>query len=184
MNEHEHDREREERFMALLRPCYQGVERYALSLMDDRDDARDVLQDAIVIVWRKFEDLKDPSAFKSYLYTVLTNLVRRRYRRQQIFQPLTEEHSDTIEDTTPQPDVAAESQLVRDALQQLPPRAREAVILYEIEDMSVKEIAEIQRSTVSAVKVRLFRARKQLMKILHVEESPSSESSSNPSLLL
>ena len=176
--------DREQRFMELLKPCQQGAERYALSLVGDRDAAKDVLQDTIIIVWRKFDDLKDPAAFKSYLFTILTNLVRRQYRKTKHFVALSDEHAQVLEDTTPSPDTSAESALVREAINKLPEKSREAVILYEIEDMSVKDIAKIQRSSVSAVKVRLFRARKQLMKMLNIGDESDETSRPSPASLL
>ncbi len=160
--------DRDTRFMTAFKGVQAMAERYALSLTSDRDDAKDLLQEAIAIVWRKFDDLLDPAAFKSYLLTVMTNLHRRRFRRRQIFTPLEDDLAETVEDTYPQPDITTEGALLRDALAQLSDKAREAVILFEIEDLSVAEIAKIQRSSVSAVKVRLFRARRQLMQILGI----------------
>ena len=182
MSHHNPGADREERFMEAFTAVQPNAERYALSLTSDRDDAKDLLQEAIAIVWRKFDELLDPAAFKSYLLTVMTNLHRRRVRRQRIFTPLAEEAAEFLEDTYPQPDTVAEGALVREALSKLSDKAREAVILYEIEDMSVADIAKIQHSSVSAVKVRLFRARKQLAAILGVNRD-ATDSSPRVSLL-
>ncbi len=173
--------DREQRFMDALVPVQAGVERYALSLVRDRDDAKDLMQETVAIVWRKFDSIADPAAFKSYLLTIMTNLHRRRYRRGKIFRPLTEIDTEYLADNSPLPDRTAEMGIVKDALLRLSPKAREAIILYEIEDMKVADIAKIQRSTVSAVKVRLMRARARLAKILDVEQkvtnpTPSIES--------
>ena len=48
---------------------------------------------------------------------------------------------------------------VREAVSQLPPDLREALILFEYEDMSYEQIAKIRRCSVKAVETRLYRAR-------------------------
>jgi RNA polymerase sigma-70 factor, ECF subfamily len=176
-------RTREERFMSMLEPHHAHAERYALSLLRNRDDAKDLLQDAIVIIWQKLDDLRDPAAFRAYFFVIITNLARRRFRRQNIFQPLAEDADDTLPYQGRDPETSAEVSVILDAIHRLPQRSREAILLYEVEDLSVKEIAKIQRSTVSAVKVRLFRARKHLMKILNITEDDATNVDTSASLM-
>ena len=58
-----------------------------------------------------------------------------------------------------------QQELVQGLLQELPEEYRTAVILRYWQEMSYEEIAETTNSTVSAIKSRLFRARKQLVEI-------------------
>ena len=72
---------------------------------------------------------------------------------------------------SPQPDTAADNAdaaklLVGRVLEQLSPPARLVITLLEIEDRSVKEIAELTGWSVPLVKVRAFRARAEMRKIL------------------
>ena len=168
----------EQRFLEALRPVQASAERYAVSLAGDRDEAKDLLQEAIIIVWKRFEEILDPGAFKSYFFTVITNLHRRRYRRSKRFTQIEDVHTEHLADTHTLPDTAADTRIIREAIDKLSPKAREAILLYEVEDLSVSDIAEIQRSSVSAVKVRLMRARQKLKSMLNVdaddETSPSS----------
>ena len=63
-------------------------------------------------------------------------------------------------------DAAAARQLVERLLQQLSPPARLVITLLEIEDRSVKEISKLTGWSVPLVKVRAFRARAEMRKIL------------------
>jgi RNA polymerase sigma-70 factor (ECF subfamily) len=162
---------REERFMVMLRPVYPRAERFALSIVDDRDDARDLLQDAIIILWQKFEDLRDPASFKTYLFTVLSNLNKRRFRKHRLESRFAEGAEEEITASTPGSDTFVDAGIVRKAINDLPEKVREAVLLYEVHDLPVAEIARIQKSTISAVKVRLMRARRVLARKLGVSDT-------------
>ncbi|MEM9929320.1 MAG: RNA polymerase sigma factor, partial [Bacteroidota bacterium] len=64
------------------------------------------------------------------------------------------------------PEVVLDVQILYRALDKLPNRQREAVILYEISGFSMREIAEIQNSSEGAVKMRVSRGRKALKRLL------------------
>lgn len=64
---------------------------------------------------------------------------------------------------------------VRNAVMSLPALQREALVLFEYEDLSLSEIAEITQSDVGAVKGRLFRARDGLRRMLRPYLSANSE---------
>jgi RNA polymerase sigma-70 factor (ECF subfamily) len=61
---------------------------------------------------------------------------------------------------------AAQSEMVRKAIEELPPEFREVVILREMEGMSYKEIADIASIPVGTVMSRLARARSRLQELL------------------
>ena len=61
---------------------------------------------------------------------------------------------------------AAQSELVRKAIEELPPEFREVIILREMEDLSYKEIADIASIPVGTVMSRLARARARLQDLL------------------
>ena len=74
-------------------------------------------------------------------------------------------------DNREQPDIAAErlqvQQRVRDAIDQLPPLLREAIVLRELQDCSYTEIAAVTQVPVGTVMSRLSRARARLADLLH-----------------
>jgi len=91
--------------------------------------------------------------------------------RESTFSDLTEPESDWLERFVTQPEAVSENaeaarSLVARVLERLSPPARLIITLLEIEDRSVKEIAELTGWSVPLVKVRAFRARGEMRKIL------------------
>ena len=91
--------------------------------------------------------------------------------RETTFSELTEPEVDWLDRFVQQPDSATEKAeaarlLVERVLEQLSPAARLIITLLEIEDRSVKEIARLTGWSVPLVKVRAFRARAEMRKIL------------------
>ncbi len=167
--------EREQRFFVLLRPVHTKAERFALSITGSRDDARDLLQDAIVILWQRFDTLRNPAAFKTYLFTVLVNLHRRNHRKHRLEQRFEEGAEEFIDGLAQPADRLTDALIVRQAIDSLPEKSRMAILLYEVHDLPVSEIAAIQQSSVSAVKIRLMRARQKLARMLGVEYDNQTE---------
>jgi RNA polymerase sigma-70 factor (ECF subfamily) len=91
--------------------------------------------------------------------------------RETTFSELTEVEGDWLERFVSQPDNASEDAdaarlLIERILEQLPPAARLIITLLEIEDRSVKEISKLTGWSVPLVKVRAFRARAEMRRIL------------------
>jgi RNA polymerase sigma-70 factor (ECF subfamily) len=64
------------------------------------------------------------------------------------------------------------SEIVRRAVQELPPLQREALLLFEYEELSLAEVAEVVGADAGTVKARLFRARRSLRRTLAPHLSP------------
>ena len=91
--------------------------------------------------------------------------------RESAFSDLTEPENDWLERFVTQPEAATENAdaarlLIARVLERLSPPARLVITLLEIEDRSVKEIAALTGWSVPLVKVRAFRARAEMRKIL------------------
>lgn len=163
----------QEQFMLLLKPIQRSLEKFALGLTKDRDDARDLVQDAISTTWQHFNEINDHGAFKSYIFTTAINTFRNKHRRLKWFGTFTDDMVEMLRSTEPLPDRYTESTLLHLALQKLTPSAREAIMLFEMADLSITDVAKIQQSSEAAVKVRLMRARKQLQTLLGISPSVS-----------
>ena len=72
--------DRQQRFMALLRPLQPNLERFAYAMARDREEARDIAGETILIAWERFDSVKHPEAFLSFLFTVATRIHRKRRR--------------------------------------------------------------------------------------------------------
>ena len=133
--------QRQQEFMELLRPIQRKLEQFCLNMTRDRDEARDLLQDTIVILWQHLDSIRDKAAFRSYAYTVAANTFKRKFTRSRYFGILTEEHHENLASTDHSPEQLTDHALLRDALHTLSVRSREALILYEIADLSISEIS-------------------------------------------
>lgn len=128
-------------FDRLYRELYPSLHRYLCRLTGDPEAANDAAQEAFMTLLRR--DLPD-SEVKPWLFTVATNVVRDRARRDKTRHRLVPK----VRQLTPhpsRPDEEAERadtiQTVRDALERIPERDRKLLLLRE-EGFSYKEIAE------------------------------------------
>lgn len=146
--------------------------RYAVHMLGDREDAEEALQDAFVRGYRSLARCHDPERFGAWLYGILVNRCRtagaRAARRGRMFvrdegalngasQPGPVEHMGWDD-------------VVRRALARLAPEHREAFLLKHVEDLEYEEIALLTGAGISALKMRVKRARAQLQVILREAE--------------
>jgi RNA polymerase sigma-70 factor (sigma-E family) len=119
--------------------------RLAFLLTGDARAAEDAVQDAFVQVIGRLGNLRTGLAFEAYLRTTVINIVRSRWRRAAIMRKyrVFEEASAAA---IPASDSAIVDRLmVWNAIQQLPPRQRVAIVLRFYEDLAEDDIASIMR---------------------------------------
>ncbi len=167
--------EKHERFMALLTPCLAPLSRYCHAMTkDDRsagersfaEDPRDLLSDAIVLAYENFEKLRAPEAFLSYIFTTARRLYYRRARRNAIWERIGPATRELADERSATPELRLDLDALDRALNRLPEKQREAVVLFEISELSLKEIREIQGGSLSGVKSRIVRGRERLAELL------------------
>jgi RNA polymerase sigma-70 factor (ECF subfamily) len=146
--------------------------RYAVHMIGDREDAEEALQDSFVRAYRSLARCDDPARFGAWLYGILVNRCRttgaRAARRHRMFvhdaQALNgAAHAD-------QADRLDWIDAVDRALARLAPEYREAFLLKHVEDLEYDEISELTGAGVSALKMRVKRAREQLQRYLREAE--------------
>ena len=142
--------------------------RYALHMLGNREDAEEVLQDAFVRAYRSLGRCNDPERFGAWLYGILVNRCRttgaRAARRARRFV-----HDPAALETAPLsgPDGRTEwDDMVRWALARLPPESREAFLLKHVEELEYEDMARLTGAGISALKMRVKRAREQLQAML------------------
>jgi RNA polymerase sigma-70 factor (ECF subfamily) len=124
------------------------------------DTALDLVQDACVRAWVRLRQCRDPERFRAWLFRLFRNLVldyARDIRRREVPLDAVAERAGRDEITP----MELRATLAR-ALQELPELLREAFLLRHVGERSYEEIAELTGSGVSAVKMRVHRAREQL----------------------
>lgn len=155
----------------------------AFRLLGNSQDALEVTQDAFVKAYRSLESLQKPEAFGGWLMRIVSNLSLnyRRSRRTKSQLPLDDLLSGGSQQgeggsgsewmaQTGDPHRAMESaemgQKLQLALQQLPEKQRLAIVMFTIEELPQKEVAEALGISVEAVKWHVFQGRKRLRELL------------------
>ncbi|MGH9665092.1 MAG: sigma-70 family RNA polymerase sigma factor [Bryobacteraceae bacterium] len=157
-------------------PVYNLVYR----LMEDPSDTSDIVQEVFLKVFRNIGSFRGQSSLKTWLYRIAVNEAHNhrrwfnRHRRQETAidddERDTRSYQETLHDPGRSPfDLALNREtqvLIEDALAQLNPNFRAAVVLRDIEDLSYEEIAEVLQLSIGTVKSRILRGREALRKQL------------------
>lgn len=165
-------------FGELVRRYQRRAVSVAFRLVGNSADASDVSQDAFVRAYRSLDQLEDPARFGPWLMRVVSNL-SLNFRRSRASRPasaLDDEMLDRADFRRPgglrivkgdeSDDTAELDGALTDALEQLPDAQRLALILFSVEGMPQKEVAEILNCSVELVKWNVFQARKKLKDLL------------------
>ncbi len=139
----------------------------ALRLTNNVQDAEDIVQEIFIQVYRKIDQFRGDAAFSSWLYRIATNVtlstLRRRKRSSRELpaeEILTQEgHSETQTSRLLRP-------FLEEAIVSLPPKARMAFVLHDIQGFQHQEIAKMLNCSVGTSKSQLHKARAQLRKFL------------------
>jgi len=151
-------------------------------ILGSPEDARDVVQEALVQAYLKLNSFRAESRFYTWLYRIAMNLAlsyRRRKRSTMSLDQVRERTGSEPADRQVGPEGLAlrQEQIERlwAALDRLPHQAREILVLRELEGCRYETIGEILELPVGTVRSRLFRARLQLREQLQGMLSGGSE---------
>lgn len=148
---------------------------HALGIVGSREDARDLSQEAFARAYGARHTLDPDRPFYGWLYQILRrlcfNFLRDTSTRMRLLQ---EGAPDWLVATdrarTDHPALESEREQARQrvsaAINQLPPREREVLVLKEFEDLKYREIAELLGIPIGTVMSRLYTARKRLAEAL------------------
>jgi RNA polymerase sigma-70 factor (ECF subfamily) len=156
-----------EPFWKLLKPVHPAAAAFCRKLAGSREGGDDLYQDGLLAALRKFRTLKDQAAFRPWLFRILVNTFKNRYRqgwrRRRVV--LTADMLENRKKIDPRGQVVA-YRCVKEILKVLTLEDRALVILFEIEGWSVRELAEMTGKPGGTVKVRLSRARRKMRSAL------------------
>jgi len=158
------------------------VTAFLLRMVGEEAAALDLAQETFVRVYQSSDRYRPTGTFSTWLFAIAANLARqylrwqRRHPTESMDRDVDSPLSDKIASPGEPPDLVAlrdeRSALVRMAISQLPPDLREAVILFEYENLSYLEIAAVTGGTPKAVETRLYRARHLLREKLRSSLGP------------
>jgi RNA polymerase sigma-70 factor, ECF subfamily len=142
-----------------LRP---SLHRYCSRMTGSVLDGEDVVQDALFRAYRKLETFDDSRPLKPWLFCIAHNqcidLIRRREVRREVEAAVLA--SDSVEPVDPPGPLLGRA--VEHLVLALPPKERACVLLKDVFDYSLEEVAELVDSTVGGVKAALNRGRSKL----------------------
>jgi RNA polymerase sigma-70 factor (ECF subfamily) len=159
-----------EQLIALHEPRVRRLARRLLGWNDA--DADDVVQDVFLVLLNKLGTFRGDASLATWLTTVTINRCRSQRRKawvrlkwlsQRMFPPGPSEQANGADHAAERDDTNAR---VRAAVASLPPRDREVIALYYLEQLSSAEVASVLGIASSAVDTRLHRARSRLKESL------------------
>ena len=135
--------------------------RYAYWLARNRQQAEDIVQEAMLRGWRAFPRLRDRAAVKSWLFSIVRNeFLRLAARDGPAHESLDAAERDIVDERA-----SPFGMEMRDALMALPPSYAEPLALQVLGGFSCAEIAAMLATTEGAVMTRLTRARQALRRM-------------------
>ena len=158
-------------FLELYDRYRDPIFRFAYRLLGAVEIAEDVTHDCFLSLIRKPENFRpERASLKTYLYAAARNLALKHFRdqgRETALDEVSEEPKDSPRRGPLRRLLDEElATQVREAIFNLPPLQREALILFEYEGLSLNEVAEVAGTDAGAVKARLYRARAGLRRML------------------
>ena len=135
----------EDAFAYLMDTYHKKLCVYAKSLSRDIYVAEDIVQNIFLSVWEKRERLKDNYSIQSYLYQCVYNEFINQYRKKTTLITLEKEYIKTLNTIFKEEDTSELKRLialVKQEIQELPPKCKEIFIMGKQEGLTYAEIAE------------------------------------------
>lgn len=132
-----------------------GIYRFAVKQLNDKEWAADVVQDVFLAMWDKVSEVHFEKA-KSYLFTSayhrMVDMIRKKQYHEKFLQQVPKKSCE-------QPVYSDVQEILQQALMFLPENQRSVILLRDLEGYAYEEIGEITGLSESQVKVYIFRAR-------------------------
>jgi RNA polymerase sigma-70 factor (ECF subfamily) len=143
--------------------CYhKRLYHFALSILKNKEDARDVVQEAFLRIWKNKENLDQQSSFQSFLFTISYNIivdmmrkkVNDRNFRNKLFRNSTSRESPVDKEV----EFKELNAIYRNAIEELPAQRKKIYRLHKFEHLKYEEIAEKLDISVNTVKSQMNKA--------------------------
>lgn len=159
---------KQDRFLHLLEPVHDSFVRFCRARVYGLMDYRDLMNESLLVAYEKLDDLKNESAFFSFLCGISIRLLSNQNRKIQESSLEREHH--VYQDHSFDGEMHTDVHFLHEALAQLNTEQRECIVLFEIAGFSIKEISYLQEASESAVKQRLKRGRERLTALMTYDE--------------
>lgn len=161
---------KEELLEVLVSRYYLGIQRYCFWHVKSKEEAEDLSQEAFLRVVRALPHFRIERPFRPWLYTIAKNLcidrARSHAKQAQLGNALQQEETVSTLDDLQQ---VENRQMLEVAIRQLPTKQQEAIYLRYGHDLTIKEVAQVQKIPLRTAQYRINTALKMLRKMAEGE---------------
>jgi RNA polymerase sigma-70 factor (ECF subfamily) len=162
------DQELEAEFEVALADSSTLAFRVAFSVLRQREDAEDVAQEALIKAHRSFRKLRNRDRFRAWLVRITWRMAidRRRSNQRRVAREIIHAREQPL--TTPPDETGGRERITAlwRAIDALPERLRVVIVLANIQEHDLEDVATLLRLPLGTVKSRLFSARAKLREML------------------
>lgn len=140
---------------------------YAFELTNDRDLAKDIVQNVFINIWRIRMKLKDDFSVKSYLYKSVYNEFLNQNRSKKLVVQLDKKYIDALSQVVEEENEKSIDRLiklVKKEIENLPPKCKHTFLLSKRDGLSNREIAEYLNISIKSVEAHITKALSTLRK--------------------
>ena len=145
---------------------------FAYRFLGNVEESEDIVQETFLRLWRNRHAYRQIAKFSTWIYTIAGNLAKTELRKRKRRKVISisdmgfEDKEYEIEDELANTDRAVNSEftdkIIQNAINELPPRFKEVIILRDIQELSYEDIGSILQIPLGTVKSRVNRARLKL----------------------
>ena len=173
----------ERAFQALVVKYQRRIARHVARYVKRANDVEEVVQDAFMRAYRGLASYRGDASFYSWLYRIASNAALSFLKKNAGELPVADERSDDgfepglTDEQTPERVLLARQigEVVERAMARLQPELAEALVLFEVEGKSYKEIAQMLGTPIGTVRTRIFRAREFIARRLEPVLGPARD---------
>ena len=161
-------------YKTTILPIKNKLYRFTLAIIKDTAEAQDVVQEVLIKVWNKRDELDHINNIEAWCMRLTKNLaidkLRSKHRRTEDIETtysLSSSESTPFEQTAVKDSVSKIKNMIAD----LPQKQKEVILLRDIEGFSYQEISDTLNMSLAQVKTNLFRARQQIKALFLKTES-------------
>jgi RNA polymerase sigma-70 factor (ECF subfamily) len=149
-------------FKKIFLPCHQRLYAAAWRLTGNQQEAEDLVQDTLLRLWTKREDITVPDKAEAFAVTALRNLFYDKHRKKHLQKTTNSRRSTRCVPTETQRRTAGQDEVgrVQQIIDRLPEKQRLVITLHDIDNLSYEEIEAQTGLNAVNVRVALSRARK------------------------
>lgn len=154
---------------SLLKKHLGNLERFVLTLVRNQEDAKDIIQETLISTYHNYHRIKNKQTFLSFLFTIAKRKQIDHFRKNKKYVATEQSSFDLLKIYQISEEDKTDLKILYDAIDKLPEKMKESILMFHIYGFSQKEIANVQSSSLPSVKIRLYRGKKRLQELLGIK---------------